>query len=242
MAAGVLAKSGYFMGDHLNPANETNPKGQFEDREVNSINELLLEPIVPSRPRGLIGKILFRDRPKFGQRWLARIPLDAVVVCSSHLADKIKALTSREPFCFKDPRFSYTLPAWRPYLNNTVFICVFRDPRRVVASILKQSQTVDHLKDFRINTAQAFEVWEHMYSHILKKHYQEGGEWIFLHYEQFLDGSAFPILEEALKAKVDRCFVDRQLNRSVPVSKIPDDVYAIYVKLCHLASFSPSTE
>jgi hypothetical protein len=41
MAAGSLAKAGYFMGENLIDARKSNPKG-FEDVEVNIINEELL--------------------------------------------------------------------------------------------------------------------------------------------------------------------------------------------------------
>ena len=136
MVAGVVRKSGYFMGQRLNPGNETNPKGQFEDPEINRINEELLSQVTPSRPPGVIGKLFFRTRPVLGQRWLARLPLEASIPSPSYLKKRIEVLTKREPFCFKDPRFSYTLPAWKPFLKNVVLICVFRHPGSVVTSIL----------------------------------------------------------------------------------------------------------
>jgi len=74
MVAGTLAKAGYFMGDHLYPGRESNPKGFFEDPEINGINEALLAQIVPKRPR-LFGRWLFRSRPLQWQRWLGRVPV-----------------------------------------------------------------------------------------------------------------------------------------------------------------------
>src|ERR1700726_1587163 len=59
LASGLLAGSGYFMGDHLYPPSEGNPKGYFEDQDVNAINEDLLEPVIPARPAGRIGRFLF---------------------------------------------------------------------------------------------------------------------------------------------------------------------------------------
>ena len=53
MVAGVLSSYGYFMGDSLNPPNETNSKGQFEDREVNQINEAPLANAFKNRLRKL---------------------------------------------------------------------------------------------------------------------------------------------------------------------------------------------
>lgn len=238
MAAGVLRKAGYFMGTQLTLANETNPKGQFEDREINAINEEILATVLPARPGGVIGKAFFKSRPRFGQRWLARVPLSSVITCPLHLQEKMRQLVDHVPFCFKDPRFSYTLPAWRPLVKQVVYVCIFRNPGAVVTSILKQAKIVEHLRDFRVTPKQAFEVWECMYSHILRKHYRQGGSWLFLHYEQFLEGSAYSRLKGALGVNVDAAFVDSRLNRSEPLKEIPRRVLEIYKELCGLASYS----
>ena len=39
---------------------------------------------------------------------------------------------AQQPLCLKDPRFSYTLPAWERYLGAFTVLCVFRDPVAVV--------------------------------------------------------------------------------------------------------------
>ena len=75
MVAGTLSKAGYFMGERLYKPRESNPKGFFEDPEINGINEALIAKVVPHRPP-LIGKWLFHERPIEGQRWLAHVPLD----------------------------------------------------------------------------------------------------------------------------------------------------------------------
>jgi len=241
MAAGVLRRAGYFMGECLNRPNETNPKGQFEDREVNTINEELLSRVTPQRPPGLLGKTFFRSRPTFGQRWLSQIPLKVSVSCPPDLEGRIRPLMKRTPFCFKDPRFSYTLSAWRPFLEDVTLLCIFRDPGAVVASILKQKRMVSHLRHFSINERSAFKVWECVYSHILRKHYSAGGDWLFLHYEQFLNGLAYDRLEQVLGVTVDRNFVDRKLNRSIRKERIPSSILVLYKELCGLAGYEPDS-
>jgi hypothetical protein len=47
MAAGCLAKAGYFMGEQLLPPRSANPKGLFEDEEINDINEQILAAYCP---------------------------------------------------------------------------------------------------------------------------------------------------------------------------------------------------
>src|SRR5690349_12501793 len=103
MLAGTLCGAGYYMGEHLVPANEANPKGFFEDDEINAINEALLAPLTPRR------------RPAYGWRWLASVPVGTPFACPPELGQRIQAQTARAPFCFKDPRFCYTLPAWRRF-------------------------------------------------------------------------------------------------------------------------------
>ncbi len=51
MVAGSLSQSGYFMGDNQFGSKQGNPKGLFEDEEIDGINEALLSQVVPKRPR-----------------------------------------------------------------------------------------------------------------------------------------------------------------------------------------------
>jgi len=61
------------MGDSLNPPNETNPKGQFEDREVNQINEPLLASAFRARHRNPAADWILGGQPGNDQRWEARL-------------------------------------------------------------------------------------------------------------------------------------------------------------------------
>lgn len=237
MAMGVLAKTGYFMGGKLYPANETNPKGQFEDRDVNHINEELLSQILPVRPSGILGELFFKSRPVFRQRWLARVPLDTHVPSPSGIEKQIKVLTNRRPFCFKDPRFSYTLPVWRPFIKNVVFICVFRHPGITVTSILNECKQKEYLKSLSLNSFRAFQVWGLMYTHILRTHRSQGGDWLFLHYNQFFDGTAFGKLEKTLGVKVDRDFTEAGISHSEKRDKVPSRILSLYDELCGLADY-----
>ncbi len=241
LAAGILSRSGYYMGEKLNPANITNPKGQFEDREVNSINEEILAPIVASRPEQGIGKWLYRSRPQTGQRWLARVPVDTRISGSADIAVRIRKIVGCEPYCLKDPRFSYTLPVWKPFLGDPVFMCVFRHPAVTVSSILKQKKTVPHLKNFAINAQQAFMVWEMMYSHILENHVPAGGKWLFFHYNQLLDGAAYAAMESSLNVKVDPGFADPRLSRSQPTRRVNKRCFDLYRRLNDKASYLDSS-
>lgn len=231
MVAGTLASAGYFMGDNLYPREASNPKGFFEDPEINALNEDILTRVT-------LGQVpwICPDRLQQWQRWLARIPVSARISSTPEIDDRIESLSSREPFCFKDPRFSYTFPAWRPFLKNTVFVCVFRHPAATAASIIKECQTMDYLRGITIDFDRAFEVWQLIYRHVLERHVQDG-EWLFIHYNQMLKGTGADRLAAFTQAPVDKNFVVPALNRSMADRPIPPQVQEVYDQLCGLADY-----
>lgn len=236
MVAGALSKAGYFMGDKFYPGRDSNPKGFFETREINKINEELLGMVSPRRPK-LFGKWFFRDRPAKFQKWLARIPLATKIpVPPPIIGKRIQKLIQRGPFCFKDPRFSYTLPAWRPFLKNTVFVCVFRKPEATVQSILKECRNEKYLHNLSITEKQAMQVWILMYKHILDIH-RHKGEWLFLHFNQVLEREGLDKLAKFTGAEVDYNFPDVKLRRSQGSGECCEEARECYLKLCELASY-----
>ena len=239
MIAGSLARAGYYMGDNLHPANPGNPKGFFEDEEINGINEALLAQVLRARPK-LLGDWFFRSRPVQGQRWLSRLPLGTNIPCPHDIAERIQRVTRRQPYCFKDPRFSYTLPAWRPWLGNTVFVCVFRDPESTAQSILKECNDAHYVDSLSINFNQALQVWSLMYRHILDIHRHEGA-WLFLHYDQVLGGDGLSRLETFVDAPVDRSFPEVSLRRSFFRHPVPGKTLPVYQQLCQLAGWEDRT-
>lgn len=241
MVGGVLAQAGYFMGDHLWPGEVGNPKGFFEDQEVNTVNEEILAQVTPKRPNWprrpwKLKHALWAHRPIHMQRWLSCVPVAAVIPSTSTIELRIQRLTAREPYCFKDPRFSYTLPTWRPFLRNTVFVCVFRDPSVTARSILKECADAEYLREFRINYQRAVNVWVLMYSHILERHVLEG-EWLFIHYNQILTGDGMDRLEKFLGVPVDRSFPDASLQRTLPEGTTPRRARLLYKRLCAHAQY-----
>jgi len=235
MVAGALSSAGYFMGDDMIRPTMGNPKGYYESAQVEAINEHLLLPIVPRRPRGLLGKLM-RHRPKRYQLWLSRLPVGADVPCPDPLADRIRAAVKQQPFCFKDPRFCYTLPAWRPYLPHTVFVCVFREPAVTADSILKHCRDEPYLQSLSMTFAGALEIWTLMYRHILEVHRQKG-QWLFLHYNQVLEPRGLDTLEQLVETKIDRSFPDRALQRTTSSREVPDEVRRTYDALCSIAQY-----
>jgi hypothetical protein len=235
MVAGTLHAAGYYMGEQLLTATSSNPKGYFEDRAVNELNEDLLVGVSPVKPSTRRGR-LYPRRLAYGHRWLAAVDLTASVRATPEMAASMQSLTSRRPFCFKDPRFCYTLDAWRPVLEDAVFLCVFREPGRTASSMVTDSREREYLADLHLSRRRALRVWSLMYQHVLHKH-RHHGEWLFVHYDQFLDGSAIPRVEALLDTQLDSNFADRNLKRTPAAAGVPRQADVLYDELCALAGY-----
>lgn len=244
MLSGILHQAGYFMGDKLYPGIPSNPKGFFEWREINRINELILADYIDDKSfKPWIMKNIFKKNtvvnPGKNQKWLLSLS-PQVQVSDAHpdLADRIKKVAAREPFCYKDPRFSYTLPVWENFLKaDTAYICVFREPAATAVSILKECRTREYLADLYITRRQVYRVWANIYSHILLKQDISPGNFFFVHYNQIYDGSALAALAKFLNADLKADFVEKDLKRSVSFKQVPRYVQEIYERLCALAYF-----
>jgi hypothetical protein len=229
MLAGTLSRSGYYMGEHLIPADQANPKGYFEDDEINAINEELLAPITPAL-----------TRPAYGWRWLAEVPVGTPILSSPSLTERIAVQAARSPFCFKDPRFCYTLPAWRPFLKDSVFLCIFREPERTAHSIVKECRCADYLEGLPMTFATGVRVWALMYRHILEVH-RHAGEWLFFHYDQLFHNATLSRVEAVLGVPADRQFPEEKFKRSPQRGRVRAEARAIYAQLCELAGYRPQT-
>jgi hypothetical protein len=243
MVAGTLADAGYYMGDTMMSATDANPKGYFESREVETVNDGLVATMLqPSRRerlltlgRGIPRQPNFEDAtPGMRVHWLALIPTLRRPYPRASLVRQIETLTQRRPFCFKDPRFSYTLPVWRPYLTDTVYVCVFREPTVTAVSTLKEVEREPYLAGIRYSFDMALDLWVYTYRHILEKHRHQG-DWLFLHYDQVLTPDGLDRLEAHTGARVNRDFPDAALKRSESREAIPPRAARVYESLCALA-------
>jgi len=234
MLAGTLSAAGYYMGDTLLPSTPSNPKGYFESVEINDFNNELLAPVAAARPDGPLG-YFYPWRLPTALLWLADVDVAVNVYPTTKQAERIREFVSKGAFCFKDPRFCYTLAAWRPLLGDAVFLCVFREPGRTVSSIKKAAR--ERYRGFYLTQDRSLRVWTHMYQHVLEKH-SKVGQWLFVHYDQILAGSAISRIEDALDIKVDTSFIDPNLKRSRDSGNLPDRTSQIYQRLCALAGYA----
>jgi hypothetical protein len=228
LMGGILQDTGYWTGHELNPPTPSNPKGFFEDTTVEDINLTLLGMVRPDMAKG--------------HRWLAEIPPTTTIVPPRPLSRRIKTFLASAPgaFALKDPSFSYTFNAWVPHLKrDAVAVCVFREPARTAHSIMKECQDASYLRDLPMDFSRAVRIWTAMYRYILEVHYAGWPHWIFVHYDQLLDGSAGPKLSTILGTLVDLSFADAALKRSPLGTDDPGATAMVtYNKLCRLAGYT----
>lgn len=245
MVAGTLAHAGYYMGDTLLPPTVGNPKGYFEAREVEAVNDALIRTMLTPTPRErwLAWLHPIPQQPDFEAlepwvkaHWLALVPPGRIPQRKLIYKAEIERLVAQTPFCFKDPRFCYTLPAWRPFLRDTVFICVFREPAVTVASILKELSTESYLQGLSMTPAQVYQMWTYSYRHVLELHRHQG-DWLFLHYHQALTAEGLARIEACLNIRVDTDFPDARLQRSRSDLSAPPPAQRVYQQLCQLAGY-----
>lgn len=224
MLAGSLAGAGYFMGeypDYISPS-LSNPKGFYEDWQVNEINEDI---------------ILAADGSSdldYGQHWLVELPTRPRFAPTDWDRERIEGLTSRRPFCFKDPRFSYTLPVWQPYAEDGVYLCTFRHPSQTANSIMRECQVEPYLSNVAMTFERAVRIWVATYESVLA--FIESGMSIFtIHYDSIISGSAVPRLEHLLSVQLDRSFADAKLSRSSPSGQCGRAADDVYRRLCQVA-------
>lgn len=223
--AGILNNEHYFFGRNLIPPRDANPKGFFEDASINrEINEQILRDLLP--------------RHTLGQRWLGRVPLNAKLRINSAIETRIRNALSTEPFCYKDPRFCYTLPIWNAQIDQetTRYICVFRHPKSTIQSVMTSCKKDAYLRSLNMTPEQSEKIWYKMYKHVVEKHVNTG-TWHFVHYDQLFEHAHREILRAFLRTPcVNHKFPEKKLRKIISIRyTISKRTKAMYQSLCKLA-------
>ena len=232
----ITTNPSYYSGGDFIPPRTSNPDGTFEPVSIRKINEEILAQVVPERHTGTPNDV-HRQIPTQWQRWLARIPLETRIASTKSIDDQIKEHLQNEPYCLKDPRFSYTLNVWRPHLDNCVFVCMFRDPAETAKSIMRFTQEFELMKDLEISYDQTLEAWTLLNRHILEKHYTKEGGWLFLHLNQLFSNTSLDRLVEMTGANVNRLFINSKRIRTRYTAEVPPSTEKVYTELCRLADY-----
>lgn len=242
LMAGILHYSGYFLGSDLYPTRESNPFGFFENAFINGINESILRDFdycnFHSEP--VFSKPFSPYHPGEGHRWLSFIPGDISINISDDLIiNNIREAIEVSGFAYKDPRFNYTLGIWNNLIkDDTVMICMFRQPEITIGSVLRECEFATYLSDFYIDVDMAYQLWLNSYMKLLQNLNSISNDRIlFIHYEQLLNGEVLPDLEDRLGTRLDSTLINKSLNRSKPIGNVPADVLRVYREMCERSGF-----
>ena len=229
------------MGDELWPADVGNPKGYFEDREVNNINDELIAPVAPKTPPSGLRRLLLGDIPILGhyQHWVAVLRPSVSISCPPAMSERIAAV-DRAPALLLQGSEVFVHPdrLAAAYRRNSAALRLPRPERHGLQHGSRMQARRPHA-GAGVDERWALKVWEAMYRYILDVHYRQGGDWLFLHYDQMLDHSMDEELERRLGAGIDREFAVAELNRSRPGAAVPRRMARLYERLCALARYDP---
>lgn len=204
LVAGLLNDAGYFPGERLIPPSEANPTGYFEDLDVNALNDELLRPLLP-----------LADPVPPRLAWLAALPATAVPRATPDQRARMAGHLQRAGTCLKDPRFSFTLEAWRPQLPAaTGYVCVFRHPARVAASVRREAdRDPAYFAGYDPTPARVWTSWCAAYRAILDRH-ARSGRWLFVDQDRLCESGDTAALEGFVGVAVPRGRIDPGLRRS----------------------------
>jgi len=215
--AGALAKSGVFTGLHPVGATSQMPQGYWEDHGVCCWNNDLLKQVCDFKGI-LVAPIPLEAREKMP---LARFP-DLMAV---------RRYFWFQPYAFKDPRFSFTYPAWKPFfVQPHVNIVLFRKPSDFVDSALRLR--ADHPVIAQERSALE-QMWLNTYEHVLAN---DDGTFCYIETDELIDGSILPFLETLLSYTIKRDFIQPKMAHITRGKMTANDLWPCYRELLERTS------
>lgn len=213
MLAGLFADAGRSAGRRLIPAGPSNPAGFFEDLDVNTANDDLIGELHDTPWPGTVA-------PPRHLRWLGAY--DGWVRGPGPAA-ALRPLVPARPFVMKDPRFSYTLPAWSDVLDDVLVVVIVRHPVEVVASVRAMAaREPATFEGFEATDAHLHAMWTAMHRAVLGwVDVAAPGLVVVVDCDDVRSGAAIPWLGEVSGADLADRTVDPALHREQPVRHDP---------------------
>ncbi len=231
LVAQLLASGGLDFGDHVLPASPANPRGFLEDTRVTDLDDELLAPHVVGRGALPV--------PEARLAWVGAPAEGAVITADPAQRERMAALVDGAgPIGVKDPRFVWTLDAWRPVLRpGTRFVAVVRHPAEVAAS-LRSMWEADrpYYGDLEVTVERGLALWEAVHRRLLA--HLRHGSWHVVDHAALLDrgGPGVAGLAGFTGRTLDPGAVDPGLRRSPRSVPVPDAVAALHARLCERAA------
>ncbi len=227
MVAGLFAQAGYATGDQLVPASSSNPLGFFEDIRINRLNDSLLAPHLPVGP----------GRPGRRHAWLAAPALSARPEADAEQHAQMAAWAGAAgPWCLKDPRWCFTLPAWQDVLPPSLRrVLVFRHPGAVVDSLLAMAaRQPDYFAGLQVTPELGYRSWVAAYTHVLTWSLPVG-RWLVVDDDALVSGGDLGPLCRFTGADLRPDGVRSDLRRSSVRADVPRTAERLHARLQRLA-------
>jgi hypothetical protein len=200
MLAEAFVRAGHRPGDRLIPPSPANPKGFFEDLDVNVANDDVLATLCTTDGS---------QRPPRHLWWLGAFVGPAAPGAHAAGAERRARLVPEEPFVLKDPRFSHTMPSW-PTLQSAVRIVMVRSPDEVAASLRAMDAVVRSTPRFEASVAHCAAMWSATYRSILA---WCDDDTVFVEPDAVRSGAALPYLSSLTGADLGADHVAAELHR-----------------------------
>jgi hypothetical protein len=231
MMMGLLRNTPFYLGDDYIRRSPANPSGFFEDSVINRVNSELISRMwavnlpqklrLPQAAAHRNWHALWMATPRL--RWFRPLPPAPQRFMLNRFA--------KRPFCYKDPRFSITLPYWRPYLPpSTRFVVTFRDPQRTASSMVRQAK--EGLRQpVTVDLDWCLRHWRWAYARLLHDSHRERARWFFLNFDDLLAGRAVAALEAFIGARLDASHIDPHFSRQKPTHTVPAKCASVWQQL-----------
>ena len=228
IAGSIITSNGpkYNTGGPTHRGDKFNEKGYFESNVINNINNDILWSC-PST----------KTTEGLKQGWLSVLDSNVIIAdVSKEIEHRIEDAIIQQPICFKDPRFSYTLPIWLRYLTNLKIICVFRHPKLVIQSIMYHCANADYLKNkIKIDLDFCQKIYFSIYDYILNNY--KTLDVLYINCDQMMNGSGAQRLSGFIGHEINKDFADKELLHS-SMNYLDFDLDTrldiLYNKLCEL--------
>lgn len=228
LVAQLLARAGFRVGDDLLAPTDDNPLGFVEQISVSELNDDLLEPHVVGDGAGQV--------PSRRLAWLATPSDNLAVRASDDVECSMRKALPPSPAVVKDPRFTFTLDAWRPAFGpDTSFVAVVRDPAEVVVSLRTMAlRDPTYYGGFDVTPALALTLWVATARRLLML--RSTGRWFVVDHASLLDGSAITPLGRFVGRPLDPSQVEPGLHRSRPDGAVGDEALDLASELRTIAA------
>lgn len=221
LVAQLVASGGVGFGDHLLLPSPANPRGFLEDVRVTELNDELLAPHVVGTGALPV--------PSARLAWAGAPDAAAVITADPVQRARMQELLAADhPIGVKDPRFVWTLDAWRAVLRpGTLFVAVVRHPAEVAASLRGMwERDQPYWGDLEVTVERGLHLWEAANRRI-QAHLRHG-RWLVLDHAALLEGRGLSALAGFTGRVVDADAVDVDLRRSPRSAPVPAELEDLY--------------